>query len=107
MSRCRVTQQYILLPIIADPADETRCSQECSRYHETPPFGATAYHKGEWCEEFGALYDGARSQGCLSATTAAREAEAKAVERGYDICLEGPGTGFLGAELARIRGGDR
>ena len=95
-----MTQQYILLPIITDPADETRCSPSCE---QTEPL------KGHWCDVFGAIHGRVRHPDCLSATTAAREMEARAVERGFDMAtvVTPYAQQRMRAELARIRGGVR
>jgi hypothetical protein len=80
-----MTTRRIMLTIATDETG-AKCSPECMRWHETPTSGNGAYHQGEWCDEFGAMYgDGERSPACIKAERAAREAEAAAVKRGYDL----------------------
>ena len=63
--------------------DGTRCAAECPRWSETPPDGYGAYHKGEWCDEFGALYD-SRARECIAAEQAAASVPSCEGARGLD-----------------------
>jgi hypothetical protein len=64
-------KRRIALDIETSP-DGERCDPGCMHH---VPVHHGAYHRGEWCEIFGAMYDGERSPACI-------EAERKALAMG-------------------------